>query len=81
MGFRPIVVQSLASFLIGFGIVFKTDIQKHTWFALNTCGYIPYDFVNVNYSGVVANIIIVGINIINVIRIYTKGENKFYDTD
>lgn len=74
-------IYSLASFLIGFGIVFKTDVQKHSWFALNTCGYIPYDFVNANYSGVIANIIVVGINIINIIRIRIKGENKYYDTN
>ena len=69
-------IYSLASFLIGFGIVFETDIQKHSWFALNTCGYIPYDFINSNYSGVIANIIVVLINVINIIRIQRKGENE-----
>lgn len=74
-------LYSLCAFLVGFGLVFKTDKAKHIWFSINTIGYCPYDFINGNIMGIIANITVSIINIFNTFRINKHGEKHYYKGD
>lgn len=74
-------LYSLCAFLIGFGLVFKTDKAKHIWFSINTLGYCPYDYINGNIMGIIANIIVAAINLFNTFRINKHGEDFYYSKE